>query len=466
VSRRSDHRRCAGLRTRLALLGSALALGVAILACWSNVPGGSNTPNVILISIDSLRPDHLGCYGYPRGTSPHLDALAAEGVVFESAASTSSWTLPAHVSLLSGLYPEVHGVNRNHRRLGEEAPLLAERLNAAGYSTRAVVSAPYLERRFGYARGFEIYDDQTVAFESHEKSHEAVTSPRLHARALELLDSRPEGRPFFLFLHYWDVHYDYRPPEPFRSRFAAEDVLPSASALLHGRQGQAISQATLDALIDLYDGEISWVDHHLGRLFDALRERDLFDDTIIIVTSDHGDEFLEHGLLFHRWNLYETTLRVPLIVKLPAGHHRGTRVASPVGLVDVAPTVLSLLELEVPLAMNGRSLEPLLEDPGARVDTAYFAELQGWEKSLRLGRWKLMLRRSDDGEQQELFDLGADPAERTDRSSSEPDMLERLLDLHGDWLVEAERQRETLEGSTIEYDEALEAALESLGYLE
>lgn len=456
---------------RIAALTAVALVTVTVALLW-RVPSVRSTanralrwltgrpPNVLLISIDSLRADHLGAYGYARQTSPNLDALSREGVVFENAVSTSTWTLPAHISMLTSLYPEVHGVDRNSTRLGEEAILGSEVFQQGGFATGAVVSGPFLGSYFGYAQGFDLYDDQTISFESDQASHRGVTSQGVHGRAVEWLRTRPD-KPFFLFLHYWDVHYDYDPPPPFDTRFD-----PDYQGEVNGRYGQIhpdMDPRDLEHILALYDGEIAYVDSYLGRLFQFLRHQDLWDQTLILVTSDHGDEFFEHGVKGHRKNLHQVTLQVPLLVKLPWGRFAGSRVSSPVGIVDLAPTMLEVAGLEVPAEFNGRSLLPLLE--GRRQRRYYFADLEGKQKAVLVDGWKLINRHRTKTGATQLFDLKNDPGERRNLAGAEDQKLVRLEEIQAEWLrLVAASERP--EATTFEYQEELKEVLRSLGYLD
>jgi len=468
----------------------ALFVGVTALVVWAVTgrPGRlsrllgakASYPNVLLVSIDSLRADHLGVYGYDRPTSPHLDALAADGIVFENAFSPTSWTLPAHVSLLTSLYPQIHGVDDGQKRLDERAVMLSETLQRHGYRTLAIVSAPFLESKFGYDQGFDLYDDRTVSFRTHEDSHLGVTTPRLHERAIEVLENEAT-EPFFLFLHYWDVHYDYQPPEPFRTRFYDGPDVEQTAADLTRQYGPRLGDDpdVMAHFVALYDGEIAFVDDYLGRLFDYLKKTGRYDDTLIIVTADHGEEFLEHEMLFHRWNLYDTSLRVPLIVKLPRGRAAGARVAANVGIVDVAPTILNAVGIAPPTAYNGRSLLPLAlaskaaggvgstpQETEADDQTVYFADLAGKLHSVRRGRWKLIVTEEADGEKVELYDIAYDPGEKVNLAAEQPERAQAMAALYDRWLQTAAVEGRRLDAIEFRYDEALESALRSLGYVE
>ena len=318
-------------------VGLFCVLGLVPISCAP----APDRPHIVLISIDSLRPDRLGLYGHSRDTSPNLDQLASESVVFENAYSTTSWTLPSHVSMLTGLYPEVHGVIEGKQRVGEEALLLSEVLQPFGYQTLGVVAGPYLRTRFGFNQGWDDYDDYTIRIRGKRATTQGSVTPVQHRRIVEVLDSL-EPRPFFLFLHYWDVHYDYNPPEPWRSRFDPdyEGDLDVSFFTSNERIHPEMDPRDLHHVLSLYDGEIAFTDHYIGLLFDELRRRDLYEDTWIIVTSDHGDEFFEHGQKGHRANLFNTTLKVPLIIKFPDSRWGGRRVDEPVSLVDIYGTVL------------------------------------------------------------------------------------------------------------------------------
>ena len=339
----------------------ALALSLSLAPFVAGCGGGETSaarPNVLVISIDSLRADHLGTYGYGRDTSPTIDALARAGSVFEHAASQAPWTLPAHASLLTSLHERTHQASDVDRRLDPARPTLASVLRAAGYATRAIVSGAFLQARFGLDSGFEVYDDR-LAKVGNRKSHEVVTSDWVNRGALELLDGAHE--PFFLFVHYWDVHYDYLPPAPYDTKFAPDyhGTLTSARFMENDAIRAGMDPDDVAHLEALYDGEIAWVDAHVGALLAELTRRGLDQRTIVVLTADHGDEFFEHGEKGHMHSLYEELLHVPLVVRAP-GLPAGGRVAQRVGLIDVMPTVLELAGVAAPAGLEGHSLAPLL----------------------------------------------------------------------------------------------------------
>jgi len=306
--------------------------------------------SVILISIDTLRADHVSCYGYDRATTPNIDALAADSVLFEQAITPAPWTLPAHASLFTGLLPSQHGVQNFYQKLSDEALTLAEVLRARSFLTLGVASFEYLFPDYGLVQGFDEY------FFRYPLRAEKIVE-----KALDMLD-RHRGKRFFMFLHFFDPHDPYNPPAPYNTMFCPfgekgclkkEHKSPIKAFLGERRRP---TERDIEAAIALYDGEVRFVDEQLSFLFERLKELHLWDNTMIVVTSDHGEEFWDHGSLSHGFRLYEEQIRVPLVVKLPHSRNAGTRVERQVGLIDVAPTVLAELAIEDEIDVPGRSL--------------------------------------------------------------------------------------------------------------
>ena len=309
---------------------------------------------MLLVSIDTLRADRLGCYGYGRDTSPALDRFAAERAVrFANAVAESSWTIPSHVTLLSGLHPRSHGVTRPGLAPASDVPLLAERLAEAGYYTFAVTGGGWLAEEQGFARGFA--------------SFHATEEP--FARALETardyVRHRARRGPWFAFLHTYDVHCPYDPPEPWFSMFES----PEAEALeVAGRCGNpdfnelGLSAAQERYLADRYDGGVRRTDDALGAFLAFLADEGLLSNTVVVITSDHGEELGEHGRIGHEETVFAEALRVPLLVAGP-GVHPGVS-HDPVGLTDVVPSVLELLGLAPAPELDGVSFAPRLFEPG------------------------------------------------------------------------------------------------------
>jgi len=428
--------------------------------------GAARPTNVVLISIDSLRADHLGAYGYERPTSPRIDRLALAGVVFENAFSTTTWTLPSHLSMLTSLYPEVHGVTGDNQRISDDATLVSETLQQHGYLTGGIVSGPYLNRQFGFAQGFDSYDDETTTM-SGEASHSLSTAFRNHREAVRFVDAAA-GRPFFLFLHFWDVHYDYTPPYPFDEWFDPdyEGEIDAVDFEANEAINPSMDPRDLEHVIALYDGEVAYTDMVVGRFLAALEERGLWEETLVVLTADHGDEFFEHGRKGHRRNLYNTTLQVPLIVKFPGDRWAGRRVEELAGIVDIVPTILRTLGLASPGETNGSPLQELLEgsDPDARP-RPYYADLHGRHKAVMAGDRKLIRPWPESGAPPELYDLMDDPGETVDLSHELPVETAGLQDLLTDWLRIASVQALQVGTGEFEYDDELAERLRSLGYI-
>ena len=316
-------------------------------------------PSVILVSIDTLRADHVGTYGYARDTTPFLDRWARDGVVFERAFTPAPWTLVAHMTMLTGLFPAQHGVLAEHLALSPEIPLVAERLERAGYQTVALYYPCWISERFGFARGFDVF-----------REHGSVEEAR--ALVPEELARLDRARPYFLFLHLFDVHDGplatgehmlYASPPPYQDFFMADaagklpkidpDVLWESQDLLTSEQRQA--------LVALYDGGIRHVDANLELLFAELERGGWLANTLVIVTSDHGEALAQRGKLTGHGDLAQEGLHVPLIVRHPRGERAGTRVGEPVHLGDVVPTILALTGLPADERLAGQSLFAPLE---------------------------------------------------------------------------------------------------------
>ena len=355
-------------------------LAAGQLGCGAIDP---RTPHVLLVTLDTTRVDHLSTYGYERETSPHLDAFSNRAVRFTRAWSTSAWTLPAHASLFTSLYPSAHGAQYevrgealggfNARALDEEFVTLAELLAARGYQTAAFVGGPWMRRGFGLMQGFETIDDEVPSMSG--RSGDELTD-----RALRWLQSSTAHEPLFLFVNYFDPHYPYEPPRSFNA-FSRERINPPNSWLDAALAGQSPSAEVRDALIARYDDEIAAMDHQLGRLLDAWRERTGSEPALVTVTADHGESFGEEGFYLHNGSVGEEVIRIPLLIRYPDGRGAGTLDDRPVQLVDLLPIVASAVDIELPSEVQGvlpggrqRAYLELLRNPfrvkrfGARYD--------------------------------------------------------------------------------------------------
>ena len=418
-------------------------------------------PNIIIYLIDTLRADHLGVYGYHRPTSPNIDRFAADGVLFADAQAQSSWTRPAVVSLLTGLLPRSHGVRGRTDVLPDSIVTLAEMLAEQGYETTGLVTNGNVGPTFGIDRGFEHF---RYFRESSARRGMHQSSDHLNQWIAIWLETRASNKPFFLYAHSTDPHLPYAPPEPFRRRFAA-DVDPeigwreNARAITSGR-GQA-SEQIREALIDLYDAEIAFNDHHFGRLLDDLKARGLYDSSLIVLVADHGEEFLDHGGWEHGKTLYGEQLRVPLILKLPGGASAGTRVEAAVGQVDVVPTILDLLGIQG-ATLDGESLlrAPLSD----RRPLFASLSLEGREvRSVSSRGWKLILDSSSFtySEPIELYHTAADPGEKVQLAGDRPFERQFLSQILG----RLELDLAAVAGTEAEIPDELRRQLEALGYL-
>jgi arylsulfatase A-like enzyme/Tfp pilus assembly protein PilF len=388
--------------------------------------------NVILVTIDTLRADHVGAYGSPLGLTPTIDRFASEGLRFPTAYSHVPLTLPSHTTLLTGLYPTMSGVHDNGSRLVAK-PTLAATLKAAGYRTAAFVGSFVLDARFGLNAGFDTYDDRMLGSSADLNVVERPAEQVLMPAADWILQPPLSPQPFFVWVHLYDPHEPYAPPEPYRSRYAA----------------------------DLYSGEIAYADAALGRFFDRVRSSGALDRTLVVIASDHGESLGEHGERTHGLFAYDSTLRVPLVVWAPAAL-RPAVVAGTARLVDVMPTVLDLAGVPSP-AGDGRSLRTLAAG-GSVADEpeSYFEALnanltRGWAPLKGVVRHQLKLI---DLPIPELYDLAADPGEGKNLYASSRD---RARDL------ESRLDRINAAASTTAtrtpVDADAEARLRSLGYI-
>lgn len=429
--------------------------------------------NVLLIVLDTVRADRLGCYGNQRGLTPRIDAFATSGVRFSNAFSHSPWTLPSTASLFTSLYPMQHragGRLGSFTRLPSDAVTIAEAFRDAGTRTAAIFNVQFLTETYGMTQGFEHVD--VHALDSNVDVRRAAETTDA---AAEWLETREEG-PFFLVVHYFDAHLVYDPPQPFRARFAdpqdaeTEDWLFGSirdMALLRQANSVFPPPELVRRLESLYDGETAYVDHHVGRLLDILDARGLSTNTLVAITADHGEEFLDHGGFEHGHTFYDEQLHVPLIVRLPQlpADRRGATVDTTARLIDVAPTLLAAAGIPVDPGFEGESLLGLLlgeEDEDRPVMSQ--GPLWGLPgDALRVNGHKLIRRVAKDGRVRlDLFDLKTDKAEKNNLAREEPELrnqlLRRLLDMEKE-LAEDSLQSEATELTPKDVDR-----LRSLGY--
>jgi len=393
--------------------------------------------NVLLISIDTCRADRLSCYGYWYNTTPNIDAIAGRSVLFENVISPVPQTLPAHCSMLAGTIPPYHQVHDNlNEVLGESHMTLAEILKENGFTTGAIISGVVLDVRYGLGQGFDTYNCE---FEEPIKTTRFTERSGGEASkvAIEWLEGHKEDDKFFLFLHYYDPHHRYEPPEPFATRFRDHP----------------------------YDGEIAYTDYCIARVTDKLKELKLYDSTLLIITSDHGEMLGEHGESCHCYFIYQGAIKVPLIFKLP-GSAKPRRIKDIVGLVDIAPTVCSLLDIEMPSHVQGTDLSDYIKghQPKALDRYIYCESLvpTKYGANSLLGvvnqQWKYIQTTRP-----ELYDVVKDPAESENLISEQPQRARIMQDQLR--LILEEGVRTETSDDSIRLDKQAIENLKSLGYV-
>jgi arylsulfatase A-like enzyme len=439
VSRFRHHRAVAPL---IAVVGI-----VAMVGCRSKAPElRARNANIVLFSIDTWRADHLSVYGYGRPTTPALERLARDAIVFDNAFSAAPETAPSHMSMLTGIPPLVHGVKlfpfRKRdavRPLSESFRTLAEILKADGYRTAAFTAAGQMGRDFGFARGFDEFTQDAV----RGMNGNGPFSMDPSAVVAWLARVKDGKAPFFLFLHTYIPHTPYLPPPPYDTRYDPDyrGAIPSNRDAFFREVGangnmaffaffKSVNQkdpADIRHLVALYDGEGNAADDAVAAILRALDAAALRENTIFIVTSDHGEEFLEHGSLIHPGELWDELIHVPLIVAAPGTRGFGRRVATPASSLDMVPTILDLVGAPPPSESFGRSLVPVMEGApvanGRAILSEYWTQDEAKEaapepilrgvRSLRTSRYKL-IRRFDAQTKEELYDLDMDPGEQHD----------------------------------------------------
>jgi arylsulfatase A-like enzyme len=452
--------------------------GTAILLLAAAIATGCGPPEprrVILIGVDTLRADHLGTYGYERPTSPFLDTLAEQGVVFERTFATSSWTLPSFASIFTGRSMSGHAAGIDTTTSDEEwaenqvgtygrakldpgVETIAEVISAAGIPTIAVAQNPYMDPIFGLDRGFDEYD--YARGENAEKRRADVVVDH----ALEWID-RQEGGDFFLFVHFFDPHMNYGAPEPWGGLFTS-GVEGDFSLPVTGHRALRNNAATLppyrrEFIAAAYDEEIRFVDAEIERFVSALKERGIWEGSLVIFTGDHGEELFEHGGFEHGHTMYNEVVGVPLMIWGPGIMPRRTR--APATIADIAPTILEALGLEVFDGTLGRSLWPLLTRGEELPERLLVAEGALWGPDLRAGiAWPRKVILDVDSGEVRLFDLRNDPREMVDLGD-DPALVADLLERLEMQLLAASHD---VRHQAVELDPEMVRRLRSLGYIQ
>jgi arylsulfatase A-like enzyme len=453
---------------------AVIALAILLAACGGPARAPKAQPDVVLITLDTTRADHMSAYGYPRETTPHLDTLADDAVRFDSAYAVTSWTLPSHASIFTGKFPSAHGAQYDPhgplsltqeggikgprawsriraRPLSDREVTLAAVLEASGYATGAVVAGPWMKRVFGLDVGFAHYDDRNFAVLNRLGELNGRPAEDVSDAAIAFVDQH-QDEPFFLFLNYYDPHAPLLPPPSHLSRFWP---------------GDPPKTPTLEYQLASYDAEIHYMDHHVGRLLDHLRRRGLYEDAWIIVVADHGELMGDGGLFGHGDSLSQAEIHIPLIIKEPGTDRPRGVDDTKVQQVDLMPTLLTRLGLPLPPNLQGGALP----DPGHPVIAEVYPLLaanptsKGWRQR---GDWQVLI----DGERKlawssrgthALYDLSVDPEETRNLWDPEDPASQAMADKLARYL-EALPEPGDL-GEIGEVDDETRALLESLGYV-
>ena len=435
---------------------------------------------VVLISLDTLRADHVTCYGYGRDTTPNIDLLAGDGVRFDQARSAAPWTLPSHVSMMTGLGTINHGVLGLERSMDPAVPMLAELLKARGFASAAFTGGGLVDERYGFDRGFESYETSA-----------GIGDPDASARTYEKAARWLEGhgdRDVFLFLHTYQIHMPYRSRAPWNARYREAGTRPAVARIRSAaRRLEPVPDDVRRNIVGLYDGAIRYTDEHLvGPLVAKLKDLGLYDRTLIVLTADHGEEFYEHKAWLHGYQVYDEVLRVPLVLKRFGSRSAGTVVRTPVFGVDVMPTIAAELGLGVPSAeLDGRSLLGLAEggdgteggrarvgigDMYYREGERYFlrrvALIRGPQVFIFNGphgrnEGSLSHARQPPKPEAEIFDVSEDPGQTRNLAEDRPDLVEDLRTM----LRELYQPRRKPGPGKVELGKDLVEALKTLGYL-
>lgn len=418
--------------------------------------------NLVLILIDTLRTDHLPCYGYSRATAPALCAFGEENIFFENMFSNAPSTKPAIATLFTSLYPSQHKSIYNEQILGDDLLTLAEILAMAGYTNVAINDNNSIKHKFNYHQGFDVWEDTAN-----------TDAAAVNEKVFEILGPLEE-RPFFAYIHYMEPHSPYYAPPPFDRHFNP-DYEGTETGLINDK-GEKTDEATvrfqedperLEALIDFYDNEIAFLDHKIMQLFAFLKERGMWEETVVLVVTDHGEGFLEHGYLKHSRGLYSDLIRVPFMLRIP-GFMGPLRVKAHVQTLDILPTVLDVLGLERQEMFMGQSVFDLVDQPNRPILSEHLRTGRGAQRSLILDQHKL-LKDIGDSHEAFLYDMRADPQETTDllAEGSEARPLARSLDATLDTMVRsAIALASGISAQETDLDPQTRKELRALGYIE
>jgi len=453
-------------------------------------------PNILFIIIDAARADHFSCYGSANRTSPHIDQIAAEGVVYENAITAAGWTLPSHTSMFTGTYISKHGVSNENHVYDHKYILMPEVLKRAGYRTVGFCTNDWISDATGLSRGFSEFFNFQYPKLIH-KTKRFLNSLQIHGKdswafainrnVKNWIHKNAGEKPFFMFLHYGELHLPYQVPPPFNAQFLpkgmtyaeAQTVNQDPKAFYAGVAKMTARDFEISKA--LYDGALAYIDHRIFELYQYLKNLGQLDNTMIIISSDHGESLGDHGHFDHYYVLYEGLLRVPLIIRYPEKFPAGSRFPEAVQTLDLLPTLKEMLELRDPELneMQGIPLPPF-KNPGREFTISErFKDLKGLKKSYpdrdlsHLARWeldrKVAIRTkkykliASENYESELYDLEHDRLETKNLINEQPEVAKDLQNKIANW-----RQSFTVSnmpGKEAEFDDAVRKRLESLGYL-
>jgi arylsulfatase A-like enzyme len=388
---------------RLGWIGAALLL--PFVACGRlDAAEVTRPPNIVMIVVETLRYDHVNCLGYERKTTPAIDALATQGALFRQHVSSSCWTMPSVMSIMTSQPPARHGaVSYQPRTLASGITTLAAELGRQGYLTAGIVSNPTLNGKFGFREGFDLYDDFTLAGSAPidpltpgcepSAGDKQPTGGEVTRLAVSWLTARKAdpAKPFFLFLFYLDPHYDYLPPAPYDRMFTDRGYAGAQKGSgIKGLESRGLSAADKAQIVALYDGEVRYTDDQIGRLLQSIKQLGLEEGTITMLTGDHGEEFWEHGGTAHGHTLYDELLRIPLVIRYPGHVKASCRIETQTGHIDLMPTLLDLAGLPPCGQCTGRSLVPLMNGGTNELPLLVESDIEGWVRALRTSALKIV----------------------------------------------------------------------------
>lgn len=480
-------------------------------------------PNVILIILDTARAQSFSCYGYNRETTPNIDRISQEGTLFENTISPSPWTLPAHASIFTGMFPSRHGCHEKHKFLNGNLPTLPEILKNIGYRTIGISNNSWISRNFGLDRGFDLFIKlwQIIQYET-DLSDASAKGKDKYKRAMGLVmkgnpfvnivngvygkyfwrrydygarrinktvkkllhdELARSENPFFIFINYLEPHLFYRAPEPFFGMFLAENISKKEALSINqdawGYMGEIVpmTETDFEVLRALYDAELFYLDYRIGEVYECLKEMALLDNTLLIITSDHGENIGEHNLMDHQYSLYDTLLKVPFIMRFPGIFEGGKRIGNIVQTTDIVPTIMELLSLKDQRLLGevqGESLlkdknkrfamseyiapQPSIEEISKRYPAGNFSKYNESLTSMRSLEWKLIV--SSNGKD-ELYNIVEDPNETRNSIHVQKGIYKDMRTKIDSWIKE---HGEDMKDEDTLVSTEIKKRLEALGY--